>query len=174
MKPISQTPKAITQTSFFNPNKSKTDAFFKDTKVNSCSYVLVKNGQSLAFPFIIRNERGRGLNHYKTVPEKSKEVKTVYMHDYSPYPNMHCGMGKKPLMPYDPSSYRSRLPVGGIVMSHKNKSLIELGANGLINSKQWNSTYRDNFRWPRLVPISNPGILSDMAKSSHQKLEAIN
>ena len=52
--------------------------------------------------------------------------------------------------------------------------LIEIGDNGLINRKQWASTYRDNFRWPRLVPISNPGILSDMAKSSHKKLDSIN
>lgn len=121
MKSYSQTPKARTQTSFFIPDKTRSDAFFRGTKVDSCSFVLVKNGRSLAVPFKITNESGRGLNHYKTVPEKSAEVKSVYMKDYTPYPNMHCGMGKKPLMPYDPSSYRSRLPVGGIVMSHKNR-----------------------------------------------------
>ena len=96
------------------------------------------------------------------------------MKDYTPYPNMHCGMGKKPLIPYDPSSYRSRLPIGGIVMSHKNKSLIEIGVGGLINRKQWASTYKDTFRWPRMTPVSNPGILSDMAKSCHKKLDSIN
>ena len=174
MQPLSQTPKAKTQTSFFNPDKTRSDAFFRGTKVGSCSFVLVKNGQSLAVPFKIRNERGRGLNHYKTVPEKSAEVKSVYMKDYTPYHNMHCGMGKKPLIPYDPSSYRSRLPIGGIVMSHKNKSLIEIGDGGLINRKQWASTYKDTFRWPRMTPVSNPGILSDMAKSCHKKLDSIN
>ena len=78
MKPISQTPKAKTQTSFFNPNKSKTDAFFKDTKVNSCSYVLVKNGQSLAFPFRIRNERGRGRSEERRVGKECRSRWSPY------------------------------------------------------------------------------------------------
>ena len=166
--------KSMSETKFFHPNKGKTNPFFKLSKVGSCSHVLVKNGQSLAIPFHIINSRGRSLNHYKTVPEKSAEVKSVYMKDYTPYPNMHCGMGKKTLIPYDPSSYRSRLPIGGIVMSHKNKSLIEIGDGGLINRKQWASTYKDTFRWPRMTPVSNPGILSDMAKSCHKKLDSIN
>ena len=75
----------------------------------------------------IINERGRGLNHYRTVPEKSAEVMSVYRKDYAPQPYMHAGMDKKPLVNYDPKSYRNRLPVGGIIMSHKNKSVIEMG-----------------------------------------------
>lgn len=159
---------------FFNPNKEQTHSFFKQTKVGSCSHVLVKNGQSLAVPFGILNERGRGLNHFKTVPEKSAEVKSVYMKDYTPKPFMHVGMGKKPLVEYDPNSYRNRLPIGGIVMGMKNKSLIEIGDGGLVNRKQWRSTARDSFRWPTILPISNPGITSDMSKRVHQKLEMIN
>ena len=97
------------------------------------------------------------------------------MNDYTPIPFMHCGMGKKPLLPYDPLSYRNRLPFGGIVsLGQKNSSLINIGDNGLINRKQWSSTMKDSFKWPRMVPISNPGITSDMAKESHRKLNSIN
>lgn len=167
--------KSMSETKFFHPNKGKTNPFFKLSKVGSCSHVLVKNGQSLAIPFHIINSRGRSLNHYKTVPEKSAEVKSVYMNDYTPIPFMHCGMGKKPLLPYDPLSYRNRLPFGGIVsLGQKNSSLINIGDNGLINRKQWSSTMKDSFKWPRMVPISNPGITSDMAKESHRKLNSIN
>lgn len=160
--------------SFFIPDKKKTNVFFKETKVGSCSRVLVKNGQSLAIPFYIRNEKGRGLNHFKTVPEKSGEVKSVYMKDYLPVPQMHAGMGKKPLEVYDMHSYRNRLPIDGIVMGLKNKSLIQIGEGELINRKQWVSSSQDSFRWPTIVPVSNSGILSDMAKDSHRRLEMIN
>jgi hypothetical protein len=115
---------------FFNTSKDKTNDFFKQTKVDSCSHVLVKNGQSLAVPFKITNNKGNALNHYKTVPEKSAEVKSVYRKDYSVKPYMHVGMQTKPLVNYDPNSYRNRLPIGGIVMSHKNKSVIEIGDRG--------------------------------------------
>lgn len=43
---------------------------------------------------------------------------------------MHAGMNKKPLVPYDPISYRNRLPVATVVMPNKNKSIIELGDRG--------------------------------------------
>lgn len=159
-----------TTTGFFTPDKNRTNSFFRNSKVGSCKYVMVKNGQSKAMPFRIRNERGRCLNHYKTVPKKLEEVKSVYEHDYFPVPNLHCGMGKKPLMPYDPDSCRSRMPITGVVMGLNNRSYISIGDRGMINRKQWSSTYRDNFRWPTLVPISNPGITSDIAKQNHMKL----
>lgn len=170
MKQMNQTTRC-----FDNVDKDKTNSYFKKAKVNSCRYVLVKNGQNLAVPFKITNLRKRGLNHFKTVPEKSQVVKSVYEHDYSPFPNMHCGMKRKPLIPYEPYSYRSRLPtMESEVFLQTNRSNVDIGNDSLINRKQWESTYRDNFKWPRSFPISNPGILSDMAKQSHMKLETIN
>ena len=159
-----------TSTSF-----DKTNSFFKQAKVNSCSYVLVKNGRSLAIPFKVTNLRKRGLNHFKTIPEKSQVVKSEYEHNYSPFPNMHCGMKRKPLIPYDPCSYRSRMPtMESEVIFQTNRSNVEIGDEGLINRKQWATTYRDNFRWPKTTLVTNPGILSDMAKQSHMRLETIN
>lgn len=172
IKQRSVTPNRMINPSFFTSNKDKTNAFFKCSKVGSCSFVLVKNGQSLAMPFKIKNDRGRKLNHYRTVPEKSGEVKSVYMKDFNPFPNLHCGMGKKPLLVYDPESYRSRLPIKADFMNRNNKSSVDFGESGVINRKQWHSTYKDNYRWPKAVPVSNPGILSDMARSSHSKLNS--
>lgn len=122
-----ETSASMKQSKYFNTAKNKTDKFFKQTKVDSCSHVLVKNGQSLAVPFMVTNNKGYPPNHYKYVPEKSEGNKSVYRKDYTPKPFMHAGMGKKPVVPYSPDSYRNRLPIGGIVMSHKNKSVIEIG-----------------------------------------------
>jgi hypothetical protein len=120
----------LTNSKFFNTDKEKTDEFFKNTKIGSCSHILVKNGVSVAVPFNVTNSKGKTLNNYKTVPEKSAVVKSVYRKDYSVKPYMHVGMASKPLVPYEPNSYRNRLSTGGIVMSHKNKSNIEIGDSG--------------------------------------------
>ena len=158
-----------TTTGFFTPNKNRTNSFFRNSKVGSCKYVMVRNGQSKAMPFRIRNERGRCLNHYKTVPKKLEEVKSVYEHDYFPVPNLHCGMGKKPLMPYDPDSCRSRMPITGVVMGLNNRSYISIGDRGMINRKQWTSINKSSFKRPQSSFNPNPGILADMAKRSHYK-----
>lgn len=119
---------ALKNSRFFNTHKEKTNDFFKDTRVDSCSHILVKNGQSTAMPFPIINQKGRPLLHWKYTQAKSGEVASTYRKDYSVKPYMHAGMLKKPLMKYDQNSYRSRLPTGGVVMSHKNKSVIDLGS----------------------------------------------
>ena len=37
------------------------------------------------------------------------------MHDYITIGDIHCGMTKKPLVPYNMDSSRSRLPINGII-----------------------------------------------------------
>ena len=54
-----------------------------------------------------------------------------------------------------------------------NLSNFDIGKEGLINRKQWISTYKDSFRPSSVKRISNPGILSDMAKRTHYKLNNI-
>jgi hypothetical protein len=120
----------LSQSRYFNPNKAKTNDFFKATKVNSCSHIVVKNGQSIAIPYSITNNKGRPLNDFKLKENKSSATKSVYRQDYTPKPYMHAGMGNKPLVNYDPESYRNRLPIHGIVMAPKNKSIIEIGDRG--------------------------------------------
>jgi len=115
------------QSIYFNTAKEKTHDFFKETKVGSCSHILVKNGVSLAVPFKINNHKGKPLNNYKNIPHKSSEIKSVYRNDFDFHTFMHAGMNHKPLSSYDPNCYRSRLAIGGVIMPHKNKSIIEIG-----------------------------------------------
>ncbi len=157
--------------SFFITHQEKGYPYFSTTRVGSCNYVKIKNGQCLAIPFHIINRRGRSLNHFKTVPEKLYSSKSTYMHDYIQRYEMHCGMKKKPLIPYSMNSTRSQLPINCIVSGAAvNRSCLELGDNRLINRKQWKTTYRDYFRKPTYIPVSNSGIASGMAKASHAKI----
>jgi hypothetical protein len=55
----------------------------------------------------------------------------------------------------------------------RNFSLVSIGDNRLINRKQWISTYRDSFKKFRIKRVSNPGILSDLAKRRHYKFNNI-
>ncbi len=41
--------------------------------------------------------------------------------------NLHVGMRNKPLVPYNPHSYRNRLPIADVKKPPKNASSIELG-----------------------------------------------
>ena len=160
--------------SFFITHQEKGYPYFSNTRVGSCSYVKIKNGQCLAIPFYIINRRGRSLNHFKTVPEKLYSSKSTYMHDYIQRYEMHCGMAKKPLIPYNMNSTRSQLPINCMVSgSSVNRSCLELGDTRLINRKQWKTTYRDYFRKPTYIPISNSGIAAVMSKASHAKLTAV-
>ena len=51
-----------------------------------------------------------------------------------------------------------------------NRASIELGDFRLINRKQWKSTYKDSYRKPSILPVSNYGMASDMAKAAHSIL----
>ena len=120
----------LKETNLFKSSKDKTNQFFKETKVGSCSHVFVKNGVALAVPFKIKNYKDQPLNNYKNYPKKSSEVKSVYRSDFDVHYDMHAGMNYKPLTTYDPASYRSRLAIGNIVMPHKNMSIVEIGDRG--------------------------------------------
>jgi hypothetical protein len=121
---------SLKSSNFLSADKSKTNEFFKSTKVESCSHVLVKGGQTVAVPFQITNKKGKHMLQYKIGATRSSETDSIYRKDYAPKPYMHAGMDKKPLVPYHSESYRNRLPVGGVIMPHKNKSIVEIGDRG--------------------------------------------
>lgn len=159
------------ESKLFRSLKDKTHPYFKNSMIDSCSHILVKNGQTLAVPFDIRNSKGKKLSSYKSIPTKSSELMSIYRKDFSIKPIIHAGMLNKPLEPYNPSSYRNRLPNMDFVISHKNKSSMEIGNKASASRKQWVSTYRDSFTTPVFLPICNTGILSDISKKIHKKLQ---
>ena len=158
----------------FIPDKKRTAPFFKLSRVNSCSRILIKNGQTLAISYNIINSKGHRLNHFKHVNQtKKNDYQSIYKRDYCIKSNMHAGMKNKPLVPYDPLSYRNRLPIKDFSVEDQRKNEFVLGEPTMINRKRWISTTKDNYRYPVEIPISNSGILSEMTKIAHMKLESI-
>ena len=151
--------------SLFKTYPEKGIPYFSKTKVGSCRYILLKNGKCLAIPFKIN---GRNNNIIDTSKDKIFTCKSTYMHDYLPRLNVHCGMRKKPLVPYNMNSLRSQLPIDSVFAGTiSNRTSLELGEPKLINSKQWNSTYRETFRKLSNMPIFNVAVASMRAKARH-------
>ena len=55
-------------------------------------------------------------------------------------------MNKKPLVPYNPNHTRSKLPNDIGFRAFRNLSAFDIGKEGLINRKQWISTYKDSYK----------------------------
>jgi hypothetical protein len=66
------------QSRLFSTDKASTNEFFKNSRVASCSHVIVKGGTSIAVPFQITNEKGLKLQNYKTSETMSGECKSMY------------------------------------------------------------------------------------------------
>ena len=168
------TPKIGFQKTFFNQEKDKGDEYFRTTRVGSCRKIVVKNGLPFALTFKVKNPKGGPLTHYNYTLKQFPRNPTSYFIDYcTKKEDCHLGMKKKPLVPYNPNHTRSQLTKDFGFRVIRNLSAIDIGNEGLINRKQWISTYKDSFRPTSVKRISNPGILSDMAKWTHYKLNNI-
>ena len=159
---------------FFIQEKETGDPYFRKTRVGSCRKVVVKNGIPFALTFRVKNPRGEPLNHYKYTCRSLPKNSTTYQDDYcSKKVDYHLGMENKPLVKYNPNHPRSKLPEDLEFKTFRNISLFDIGNEGLINRKQWISTYKDSYRPISVYRISNQGILSDLAKRTHYKFSNI-
>jgi len=138
---------------------AKSSQFFKDTKVSSCSHVVVRNGAAEAIPF-------RTSKKEETFKQSCS---TSLTHDtYKVSATMHTGMDKKPLCPYDPLSYRNRLPVQDARKPPKNSSQIEFGDRSVADKKHFVTTNKNTYgSLAKNEPITNGGIVAEKTKWSH-------
>ena len=159
---------------FFIEEKEKGDPYFKSTKVGSCRRLVIRNGIPFALTFKVKNPRGEPLTHYKYTLKKQPRNPTTYQVDYyMPKKDCHLGMNNKPLVPYSANHKRNKLPEDLKFRVLKNISDFDIGNEGLINRKQWVTTYMDSYQPIKIYHISNPGINSDIAKRKHYKLNNI-
>ena len=83
----------------------KSAQMFKNTRVTSCNQVLMKNGQAVCMAFKVGAPKPVDLN-----AKKLQEVSSLSAEQFKVRDNLHAGMIKKPLAPYHPNAFRSRLP----------------------------------------------------------------
>jgi len=159
---------------FFIQEKDKGDKYFRSTRVGSCRRIIVRNGLTFALTFKVKNPRGEPMTHFNYTLKQLPKNPTNYFVDYcTKKEENHLGMKKKPLIPYNPNHTRSKLPEDLGFRAFRNYSAFDIGKEGLVNRKQWISTYKDSYKPSVIKRISNPGILSDLAKRTHYKLNNI-
>mmetsp|Transcript_4819 Transcript_4819/g.8267 ORF Transcript_4819/g.8267 Transcript_4819/m.8267 type:complete len:140 (+) Transcript_4819:91-510(+) len=119
-------------------------ATFKNTKITSCSKILQKNGQFVCLSFNNGAAKPVDLSQ-KRLPE----VTSLSQDNYKVRENLHAGMLKKPLEPYHPNAFRSRLPQPTVVMPYKNSSQIVIGDRSTYYKRQFLSTNQNTFVKPK-------------------------
>ena len=129
---------------------------FKNTKITSCSSILSKNGQAVCLAFNNGAPKPIDLSTKRSSETTSFSAETFKVRD-----NLHAGMLKKPLAPYHPNSFRSRLPQPTVVMPYKNSSQIVIGDRSTYNKRQFVSTNQNTFVKPKPFETNNSGIIAD-------------
>lgn len=139
--------------------------FFRSTRVVTCQYVVTKSGQTRAICFPQKKTGWKAPNSWNN-QRRSSETTSVASNNYRTVPQCHTGMHKKPLCPYDPTSYRSRLPIPDLVMPYKNASTVEIGNRTAVSAKsQFRTTYSANMTGFNFYEYaSNQGIVSEKTK----------
>ena len=131
-------------------------AMFKNTKITSCSSILSKNGQNVCLAFNNGAPKPIDLNL-----KRSSETASISADHYKVREQLHAGMLKKPLEPYHPNAFRSRLPKPTVVMPYKNSSQIVIGDRSTYYKRQYISTNMNHFVKPKPFETGNSGIIAE-------------
>lgn len=144
---------------------TKSPKFFQTTRVDSCQYVVNRNGQTLAVSFPVTKTGYKAPNSWVN-QKRSSETMSHNGATYRVHSSMHAGMPGKPLMPYHPDSYRSRLPTADYVTPYRNASQFEIGDRSACSVKSVFRTTNQALLTSRniLEGLTNQGIISEKTK----------
>merc|ERR1740117_656261 len=86
-------------------------------------------------------------------------------HQFRESPYCYASMDRKPLVPYDPNSYRSRLAVDDAPVPFKNASSIEFGGGiHTCHKRRFLTTTGLSYTGEPCDPRSNMGMVADSSK----------
>lgn len=130
--------------------------FFKGAKVGSSRGFVTVAGTILAIP------HKRASSRPATGGMSYTPIATEYMHQFRERPYCYCSMDRKPLRPYDPLDYRSRIAIEDIPVPYKNASIVDFN-DGIhtCHKKRFNTNHRTFYTGEPCDPRSNQGILAE-------------
>jgi len=145
----------------------KSASFFRNTRVQTCSHIVTKNGKTVAVQFPLEKTGWKAPTSYQNTA-KSSEIQSWSSKTYTQQQYQHVGMSKKPLMPYNPNAVRSQLPKPTVVMPYKNSSQIVIGDRSTLDRRQFRTTNSLMQQVPDLEErTTNGGILAERVKWTH-------
>lgn len=152
---------------------TKSDPFFRNTKVQTCQFIQIFNGQPRAVAYPQKKTGYKAPNSWVN-QSRSSETESHASQTHKLHPAMHAGMPKKPLVSYHPDSYRSRLPTADYVIPYKNTSQVEIGDRSRIRAaSQFKTTYQSNMTTLNMRDYtSNSGTISRMTKWHKSRVDS--
>lgn len=152
---------------------TKSDPFFKNTKVQTCQFIQTVNGQPRAIAYPQKKTGYKAPNSWVN-QRRSSETESHASQTHKLHPSMHAGMEKKPLVKYDPNSFRSRLPTVDYVIPYKNTSQIEIGdRSSLSTASQFKTSYQSNMTSHNMRDFtSNSGTIARMTKWHKSRVDS--
>jgi hypothetical protein len=144
---------------------TKSPQFFQSTRVDSCQYVSTKNGQTVAVSYPVTKTGYKAPNSWVN-QKRSSETVSHSGATYKVHSIMHTGMDRKPLVPYNPDSYRNRLPSADYVAPYRNASQFEIGDRTACSAKSVFKTTNQALLTSKniLEGLTNQGIISEKTK----------
>merc|ERR1719389_1045767 len=130
--------------------------YFRGSKVGSSAGHIAVAGIVLAVP----HARSKS-----TTTSQRFEANAEYAHKFREKPYCYASMDSKPLCPYDPLSYRSRLAVEDAPVPYKNASIVNFN-DGIhtCHKKRFVTTHQTQFTGQPCDPRSNQGVVSETTK----------
>mmetsp|Transcript_131890 Transcript_131890/g.246645 ORF Transcript_131890/g.246645 Transcript_131890/m.246645 type:complete len:164 (+) Transcript_131890:78-569(+) len=132
--------------------------YLRGSKVGSSTGYIAVAGSILALPHGTRSRSAASSRaRFDAVSEQS--------HHFREIPHCFASMDRKPLTPYDPLAYRSRLAVDDAPVPVKNSSTIEF-SEGIhtCHKRRFVTTNDQYFTGEPCDPRSNQGVLSENTK----------
>merc|ERR1712195_109135 len=118
----------------------QSNSHFRNTRVTSCSGVLMKNGKAVCLAF-----KGQAPKPVDISKQKSAETTSVSHDTFKTRLIPHAGMTEKKLEAYHPNAKRNLLAQPTVVMPYKNSSQIVIGDRSSYYSRQFVSTNANCF-----------------------------
>ena len=101
----------------------KSVGYFQNTKIESCQYIVNTPGGARAVAFPLKATGWKIQDKAIKAAEPMSHTGHTFKIDRKP----HCTMAKKPLVPYNPNSFRSRLSTPDTFVRYRNASSIVIG-----------------------------------------------
>jgi len=140
--------------------RSEKDAginYLRGSKVGSATGYLAVAGGLLAIPHGRSKSTTSLGNRFSGASEASSVFREM--------PHCYASMNRKPLLPYDPNSYRSRLAVDDAPVPLKNSSTIDFNEGiHTCHKRRFVTTNDQAYTGEPSDPRSNPGMLADSTR----------
>ena len=108
----------------------------------------------------------------KAVQARRNVVTSEYRQQFKQRVQEHAAMAKKPLVPYAPDAYRSRLDQSAHVSASRNASSIEFdGGLTVVHKRRFKTTHQLSYTGEPVDWRSNQGVLSLNTKLYRKSLE---